>query len=55
MIFIKQPITSGHNNGFINDKVVSIDSTTSQLTVGAKCMSLSLLQRVQIALKDTVY
>ena len=32
----------------------SVDSATSQLTIGANRMSLSLLQRVQIALKDAV-
>ena len=31
-----------------------VDSATSQLTIGTNCMSLSLLQRVQIALQDTV-
>ena len=32
----------------------SVDSATSQLTIGANRMSQSLLQCVQIALKDTV-
>ena len=32
----------------------SVDSATSQLMIGANRMSLPLLQRVQIALKDTV-
>ena len=32
----------------------SVDSAASQLTIGANRMSLSLLQRMQIALKDTV-
>ena len=32
----------------------SVDSATSQLTIGANCMSLSLFQRVKIVLKNTV-
>ena len=32
----------------------SVDITTSQLTIGTNRMSLSLLECVQIALKDTV-
>ena len=32
----------------------SVDSATSQLTIGANCMSLSLFQCVKIALKNTV-
>ena len=50
MVFIKQPITFRHN------KVIkySVDSATSQLTIGANRIPLSLLQCMQIMLKDVL-
>ena len=52
-LFTKHPITFGHKRWFAMMKHL-VDSATCPLIISANRMSLSLLHRVQIAVKDAV-